>query len=112
MKMRAMAGVGILSLCILLAATRTVCAESVFPSDSIVKQKCSACHKPDEKGRVDVIEETRKTPEEWKAVVDRMIRLNSAPLGGERFLSGGQGTEQLSHPESRGDVSGGLYQQR
>ena len=85
MKMRAMAGVGILSLCILLAATRTVCAESVFPSDSIVKQKCSACHKPDEKGRVDVIEETRKTPEEWKAVVDRMIRLNSAPLAEKDF---------------------------
>ena len=85
MKMRAMAGVGVLSLCILFAAMGTVCAESVFPSDSIVKQKCSACHKTDEKGRVDVIEATRKSPEEWKAVVDRMIRLNSAPLAEKDF---------------------------
>ena len=85
MKMRAMAGVGVLSLCILFAAMETVCAESVFPSDSIVKQKCSACHKTDEKGRVDVIEATRKSPEEWKAVVDRMIRLNSAPLAEKDF---------------------------
>ena len=85
MKMRGMAGVGILLLWILFVGTGTVCAESVFPSDSIVKQKCSACHKTDEKGRVDVIEETRKSPEEWKAVVDRMIRLNSAPLPEKDF---------------------------
>ena len=80
MRMRFMTGVFFLALCILFLPATAVLAESVFPADSIVKQKCSACHKPDEQGRVDVIEETRKSPEEWKAVVDRMIRLNSAPL--------------------------------
>ena len=57
MKMRVMAGVGILLLCILFMGSGTVYATSVFPSDSIVKQKCSACHKTDQQGRVDVIEE-------------------------------------------------------
>jgi quinohemoprotein amine dehydrogenase len=85
MKMRFMAGVGILCLCMLCVSTGAVCAESVFPSSSLVKQKCGACHKPDEQGRVDVIEQTRKSPEEWKAVVDRMIRLNSAPLAESDF---------------------------
>ncbi len=85
MKMRVMAGIGILLLCILFMGSGTVNAESVFPSDSIVKQKCSACHKTDQQGRVDVIEETRKSPEEWRAVVDRMIRLNSAPLPEKDF---------------------------
>ena len=74
-----------LALCIPMLPAGPVLGESVFPPDSIVRQKCSACHKSDEKGRVDVIEETRKSPEEWIAVVDRMIRLNSAPLPDEDF---------------------------
>ena len=80
MRMRFMTGIFLLALCILLLPAVAVIGESVFPQNSIVKQKCSACHKPDEQGQVDVIEQTRKSPEEWKAVVDRMIRLNSAPL--------------------------------
>ena len=77
---RFMVGIFYLLSCALLLPISAAFAESIFPADSIVRQKCSACHKPDEKGRVEVIEETRKSPEEWKAVVDRMIRLNSAPL--------------------------------
>jgi quinohemoprotein amine dehydrogenase len=80
MRMRFMTGIIFLFICILVLPGTAVLAESVFPPDSIVRQKCSACHKSDEQGRVDVIEETRKSPEEWKMVVDRMIRLNSAPL--------------------------------
>lgn len=60
-------------------------AEVLFPDGSLIKQKCSACHKPDPQGNLDVLEHTRKTPEEWKVVVDRMIRLNSLPLENENF---------------------------
>lgn len=58
----------------------SVLAAEMFPPASMVRQRCAACHKPDPKGRLDVIEETRKSPEEWKHVVTRMIRLNSAPI--------------------------------
>ena len=60
-------------------------AKTPFPDDSIVRQKCSACHKIDQKGSLEVIDETRKSPEEWKVVVDRMIRLNNAPLEEKYF---------------------------
>ena len=80
MSKRFRSGVFLLSLCSLVFFLTTTAGASVFPKDSIVRQKCGACHKSDEQGRVEVIEETRKSPEEWKAVVDRMIRLNSAPL--------------------------------
>ncbi len=66
--------------CALFLTSSAALAQSVFPKDSLVRQRCSACHKPDEKDRLEVIEETRKTPEEWKVVVDRMIRINGAPL--------------------------------
>ncbi len=57
----------------------------LFGYKSMVKQKCAACHRPDRNGSLEVIEETRKTTEEWKVVVDRMIRLNSAPLDDADF---------------------------
>ncbi len=58
---------------------------ALFGESSMVRQKCSACHKPDTKNRLEVIEDTRKSTEEWKVVVDRMIRLNSAQLEDEDF---------------------------
>ncbi len=67
-----------------LAGT-TAYGDVLFGDNSIVRQKCSACHKSDTNGSLEVIEETRKTTEEWKVVVDRMIRLNSAPLEDENF---------------------------
>ncbi len=75
---------GFIPLCMLLMSA-AVYAEMLFPKTSMVSQKCAACHKPDAQGRLEVIEETRKTPEEWKVVVDRMIRLNSAPLEDANF---------------------------
>lgn len=59
--------------------------QPMFDNSTMVFQKCGACHKPDPNGNLDVIQETRKTPEEWKNVVDRMIRINGAPLEDENF---------------------------
>ncbi len=75
----------IISLCALLVISSTASAQTVFPKDSLVRQRCSACHKMDAKGLMEVIEETRMTPEEWKVVVDRMIRINGAPLPDAEF---------------------------
>jgi quinohemoprotein amine dehydrogenase len=58
---------------------------TLFPQSSIVRQQCSACHKSDTNGVIEVIEETRKTPEEWKVVITRMMRLNSAPVEESSF---------------------------
>lgn len=70
---------------IFLAAGTAAWGGVLFDENSMVRQKCAACHKPDPQGRLDVIEGTRKTTEEWKVVVDRMIRLNSAILDDEDF---------------------------
>jgi quinohemoprotein amine dehydrogenase alpha subunit len=75
----------LLLLGILTLASAPASGEILFPDGSMIKQKCSACHKPDAQGNLDVLEHTRKTTEEWKAVVDRMIRLNSLPLENENF---------------------------
>ncbi len=78
-------GAAVIPLSILFMANMAAYAETLFPKTSMVRQKCSACHKPDAKGRLEVIRETRKTPEEWKVVVDRMVRINSAPLEDSNF---------------------------
>lgn len=70
---------------IFLASGVTAWSGVLFGKNSMVRQKCAACHKPDPQGRLEVIEGTRKTTEEWKVVVDRMIRLNSAVLDDEDF---------------------------
>ncbi len=75
----------VISLCALFAINSAAFAQTVFPKDSLVRQRCSACHKLDANGLIEVIEETRKTPEEWKVVVDRMIRINGAPLPDAEF---------------------------
>ncbi|MCP4686486.1 MAG: quinohemoprotein amine dehydrogenase subunit alpha [Desulfobacterales bacterium] len=86
MKTRIKTGLIIVPLCVLLFMGGSAMGKSVFPEDSLVRQRCSACHKLDEQGNVEVIEETRKSPEEWIAVVERMIRLNSAPLEDAKFF--------------------------
>ncbi len=78
-------GVAVIPLCILFLTDMAAYGETLFPKTSMVRQKCSACHKPDTKDSLEVIQETRKTPEEWKVVVDRMIRINSAPLEDSNF---------------------------
>lgn len=55
-------------------------AKTPFVEFGVVRQKCSVCHRLDSQGRVEVIEETRKTPEEWFNVVARMRRINGAPI--------------------------------
>jgi len=70
---------------VFILAGTPVRGEVLFPDGSMIKQKCSACHKPDPQGNLDVLEHTRKSTEEWKAVVDRMVRLNSLPLENENF---------------------------
>jgi len=74
-----------IALSTILSVALRAHGETPFPQNSLVMQKCSACHKLDKQGRIEVIEETRKSPEEWKCVVDRMIRLNDAPLEKENF---------------------------
>ena len=55
-------------------------AKTPFVEGGVVRQKCSVCHRLDQQGKVEVIEETRKTPEEWFSVVSRMRRINGAPI--------------------------------
>jgi quinohemoprotein amine dehydrogenase alpha subunit len=69
----------------MLCLAATAFGETPFTKESVVSQRCSTCHKPDPQGQLEVIEETRKTPEEWRVVVNRMIRLNSAPLSDADF---------------------------
>lgn len=78
-------GLTLLLLGVFSLVSATAYGGNLFPDGSVIKQKCAACHKPDPQGKLEVIEETRKTPEEWKVVVDRMIRLNSAPLDDADF---------------------------
>lgn len=52
----------------------------MFSKSSKVSMRCGACHKPDPAGALEVIEETRKTPEEWMNVMIRMDRLNNAAI--------------------------------
>lgn len=75
----------VMALCVFSLTGAAAYGDILFPKTSVVSQKCGACHKPDQAGCLEVIEETRKTPEEWKVVVDRMIRINSAPLEDENF---------------------------
>ena len=74
-----------LALGVLLLMSALTFAKTPFEEFGVVRQKCSVCHKLDEQGRVEVIEETRKTPEEWKVVTDRMIRINGAPIADKDF---------------------------
>lgn len=60
-------------------------AKTPFVEFGVVRQKCSVCHRLDDQGRVEVIEETRKTPEEWINVVSRMVRINGAPISDNEF---------------------------
>ncbi len=87
MKMKQGVLLPVLSLVLLWAAVPAVdvLGQTPFGENSLVRQRCGACHKPDSQGKLEVIEETRKSPEEWKVVVDRMIRLNSAPVEDKEF---------------------------
>ena len=85
MKVKKFGCVIFLALGVILLMCTLTFAKTPFEEFGVVRQKCSVCHKLDEQGRVEVIEETRKTPEEWKVVTDRMIRINGAPIADKDF---------------------------
>jgi quinohemoprotein amine dehydrogenase len=54
--------------------------EGIPVADQLTIQKCSSCHKKDEKGRLTRISFERLTPEGWQQVIKRMVRLNGLSL--------------------------------
>src|SRR5204863_1646411 len=54
--------------------------EGVPVTSDLVKQKCSSCHKADDKGRLTRISYRRTTPEGWQETIKRMVTLNSVAL--------------------------------
>jgi|SaaInl8_200m_RNA_FD_contig_111_164643_length_5733_multi_3_in_0_out_0_4 quinohemoprotein amine dehydrogenase len=79
-------GLAVITLVMFFFMTSSLYGKTFFSKkSSVVREQCGACHKSDKGGHIEVIEETRKTPEEWKVVVDRMIRLNDAPVSDASF---------------------------
>src|SRR5438132_13251512 len=54
--------------------------EGIPVTSDLVKQKCSSCHKADDKGRLTRISYRRTTPEGWEETVKRMVSLNTVKL--------------------------------
>jgi quinohemoprotein amine dehydrogenase len=51
--------------------------EGIPVTSDLVKRKCGACHRADEKGRMSRISYRRTTPEGWEQTIKRMITLNN-----------------------------------
>src|ERR1044071_3468097 len=54
--------------------------EGIPITDQVVIDRCSSCHKKDEKSRLTRISFERTTPEGWQQAIKRMIRLNGVTL--------------------------------
>lgn len=54
--------------------------EGIPVTNQLVVDKCSACHKRDEKGRLTRISYERSTPEGWQQAIKRMVRLNGVSI--------------------------------
>src|SRR5712692_9488048 len=54
--------------------------EGIPVTSELVKQKCSSCHKADDKGRLTRISYRRTTPEGWEETIKRMVSLNDVKL--------------------------------
>jgi quinohemoprotein amine dehydrogenase len=54
--------------------------EGIPVTSDVVRQKCSACHKADEKDRMSRISYRRTTPEGWEMTIKRMVTLNNVKL--------------------------------
>src|SRR5437867_9233484 len=54
--------------------------EGLPVTSELVKQKCSSCHKADEKARLTRISYRRTTPEGWEETIKRMVSLNDVKL--------------------------------
>lgn len=72
-------------------------AEGIPVTDQLTVQKCSSCHKKDEKGLLTRISFERRTPEGWQQAIKRMVRLNGLTLSPEdaraivKYLSNNHG---------------------
>lgn len=49
-------------------------------TDTLTKEKCSACHAADAKGNLSRISWVRSTPEGWAQTIKRMVKLNGAVM--------------------------------
>src|SRR5882762_3274626 len=49
-------------------------------TDKLTLEKCSTCHKADEKGNLTRISWIRTTPEGWEEAIKRMVKLNGLAL--------------------------------
>jgi len=63
-----------------LALSAAAGEAQAFDRDSLVWQKCTACHAPTADGRIPRVEDLRTTPEEWTVIVDRMRRLHGMEI--------------------------------
>ena len=55
-------------------------ADGIPVTSDLVRQKCSPCHKADDKGRLTRISYRRTTPEGWEETIKRMVSLNGVKL--------------------------------
>jgi quinohemoprotein amine dehydrogenase len=62
------------------ADAKPVMEEGIPVTDPLVIDKCSGCHKKDEKGNLSRISWERTTPEGWQEAIKRMVRLNGLEL--------------------------------
>ena len=66
------------------AAPAEVVADEGIPVDStVVKSRCGACHRSDDKGRMSRISYRRATAENWELTIKRMVALNHVTLSPE-----------------------------
>ena len=78
-----------------------------FDRDSLVTNKCGACHTPTAEGRIPRVEDLRTTPEEWTVIVDRMRRLHGMeirPGEMDRLLKELAATQSLT-PDEQAQVA-------
>jgi quinohemoprotein amine dehydrogenase len=54
--------------------------EGIPVTSDLVRQKCSSCHRADEKNRLTRISYRRTTPEGWEETIKRMVTLNGVRL--------------------------------
>jgi quinohemoprotein amine dehydrogenase len=54
--------------------------EGIPVTSDLVRQKCSSCHRADDKGRLSRISFRRTTPEGWQETIKRMVSLNGVTL--------------------------------
>lgn len=54
--------------------------EGIPVVNQLVVDRCSSCHKKDEKGRLTRISYERTTPEGWQQIIKRMVRLNGVTV--------------------------------